>query len=256
MLIQMSSKIYIGGYRDISLVDVYRSVTYTLWLCKCNYNCPFCHNWHLAIGDPASCKWIDIEEIINKLREVSKLIDYIHVTGGEPLLQINSLRELYMRSRETGLKNSLDSNLSIPNNLSKLLDEKLLDHVASDLKIPFDELTGLGDKSLVYWRLFIESIEILSNYNVLFELRIPVARGLTIKYISNALIELKNLLDKMSNYYVLVFPLTAKQVVSVRNKNWCREYCDPDYNELVKVSNIAREILDTNVIVKYWWNIG
>lgn len=64
------------------------------------------------------------------------------------------------------------------------------------------------------------------------------------------------MLKKINNYYVIVFPLIAKQIVSVRNKKWYRDYCDPDYIELVKVNNIARGILDTNVIVKYWWNIG
>ncbi|MEM1675165.1 MAG: anaerobic ribonucleoside-triphosphate reductase activating protein [Desulfurococcaceae archaeon] len=252
----MICKLYASGYRDLSLIDIYGSVSFTLWLCGCNYNCPFCHNWKLAVKDPDICKWILIEDIIEKLKHMVKLIDYVHVTGGEPLLQTNCLLEFYSKTRVIGLKNSINSNLSNPSNLSKLLDEKLLDHVASDLKIPFTEMTGLDKDSYNYWKSYVESLEVIAQYNALFELRIPVAKELTIRYISEVLSELKNILSKMKNYYVIVFPLIGKPIVSVRDEEWCSKYCYPSREEVFEISRIVKELLDTNVIVKYRWNIG
>ncbi len=246
------NKLLIAGYKDVSLVDVYGCVTFTLWLCGCNFKCPFCHNWKLATSDQNTCYWALIDEIIDSLRNSKNLIDYLHVTGGEPLVQYSGLRRLFEKAVEEGIAPSLNTNLSFPHRLEELLNENLVSHVATDLKIPFKELTGLGDRAYDCWSRYVESLEVLGNYDVVFELRIVVARNLTLKYLVNVLNELKPLLTKINRMYCIVNPLTGPPLVDARDPIWCREYCNPDNEELDRVRSVVEEILRVKTIVKKW----
>ncbi len=247
--------IVIAGYKSLSLVDVYGAVTFTVWFCGCNLKCPFCHNWVIAEGDLDVCKSVSIDSVLEELLVSRKLIDYLHVTGGEPLIQYSGLRELFYRSREYGVSNSLDSNLTFPDRLDALLKENLIDHVASDLKTPFNILSGLGDESSRYWSLFTESLEVLSSYDVLFELRIPVARELTIKYIRDVLSDLSSVFRKFKRMYCIVNPLMGPPLTNPRDRGWASRYCNPDYEEVVRVASIVEELLHVKTIVKKWWRV-
>jgi len=252
----MACTLLTGGYKDISLTDVYRSVAFTLWLCGCNYSCPFCHNWRIACRDPSICKSVSVEEILSKLTQASHLVEYFHVTGGEPLLQAECLSVLLDSVRETGVKSSVNSNLSLPEKLEPLLSRGLIDHVAADLKIPFKEMTGLRDLAEQYWQRFKRSLEIVAEHDVVLELRIPVARELTLKSLHYYLAELSGVISKMRSVYCLVFPLVGKPIVDVRNPEWCREFCYPSLDELSAVKRSVEEILGVKAYMKHWWSVG
>ncbi|MCD6348625.1 MAG: 4Fe-4S cluster-binding domain-containing protein, partial [Candidatus Korarchaeota archaeon] len=76
-----------AGWRSLSTVDVKGAVTFTLWLCGCNLRCPFCHNHLLASSDPSKCFPLNVNNLVDDLISSRGLIDYFHVTGGEPLVQ-------------------------------------------------------------------------------------------------------------------------------------------------------------------------
>lgn len=245
-------KLLIAGYKDVSLVDVYGHVTFTLWMCGCNFKCPFCHNWRIAVCDRNICYLASIDEIINSLKYSKKLIDYLHVTGGEPLIQFNGLTKLFEKTIEEGIDVSLNTNLSYPRRLEKLLSRNLVSHIASDLKIPFKELTGLGDKAFDYWTKYLESLEIIGSYDVVFELRIIVAHNLTLEYLEGVLNVLKPLLKKIRRIYCIINPLVGPPLVEVRDPMWCKRYCNPGNEELDRVKSIVEKILDVKTIIRKW----
>ena len=125
-----SLMVEVGGWQCPSLVDVPFSICFTIWLARCNYNCPWCSNYKIAKG--INIRRYSIPEIIDKLKECEGSIDYFHVTGGEPTLQPKPLEKLLMESRKLGFKNSLDTNGSNPSILRHLL--RYLSHVAIDIK--------------------------------------------------------------------------------------------------------------------------
>jgi len=217
-------KALIAGFKRVSLTDVHNEPTFTLWFCGCNLKCPFCHNWKLAVGDREICKPIDINYIVDKVISTKKFITYLHVTGGEPLLQLTALEEIFQGVKDHDISTSLNSNLTFPNRIEWLLSKNLVDHIATDLKIPFDELSGLAEKSSVLWKKFIESLEIIQRYNVIFELRIPVARDLTLKYIEEVLSSIERLLNNMLEDIVIHQWLKYIELLKSLKREWGVRY--------------------------------
>jgi len=78
-----------SGWKSTSMVDVRGKVTFTLWLCGCNLKCPFCHNWRIAEGE--GCFPLDEGLLLEELEYGAFLLDYFHITGGEPLMQWREL---------------------------------------------------------------------------------------------------------------------------------------------------------------------
>lgn len=249
-------KVFIAGYKRVSLTDVYGEPVFTLWFCGCNLKCPFCHNWRLAISDPEICRLIDTSEIIGKVVLTKDFITYLHVTGGEPLLQVSALEKIFRGVKEHGVSTSLNSNLTFPVRLEYLLSKGLVDHIATDLKIPFDELSGLGRESSILWRKYVESLDVISGYNVVFELRVPVAKDLTLRYVGEALSGIEELLKSIDNMYCIVNPLVGEPLISPRDKEWAKRYCNPSMVEMYRVAEIIREKIGCKVYVKKWWSFG
>ena len=119
----------ISGWKTVSMMDVRGSITFTLWLCGCNLRCPFCHNWKIASG--IGCVKLDDAKFFDDLKESMPLIDYLHITGGEPLLQWRELRFLLKRVKKLGVSVSLNTNGTFVKPLEKLVKEELVDHAVS-----------------------------------------------------------------------------------------------------------------------------
>jgi pyruvate formate lyase activating enzyme len=110
-------------------------IRYVIFLQGCPFRCQYCHNpdtW-----DPRDGKKMDTEEILADLQ--SYLPYYRHsgggltVSGGEPLLQANFVRELFRLCRDHGIHTTLDTAGSVWNEeVEELLD--YTDLVLLDLK--------------------------------------------------------------------------------------------------------------------------
>lgn len=155
--------IYISGYQEDSLVDVLESVSFTVWFSYCNLYCPWCSNYQVARGKNA--RGVKINQIVERVKEVVSFVDYFHVTGGEPTLQLNALKNLLEEvKKETGLLLSIDTNGTIPIAVKKL--QPLLNHIAIDVKAPLSDpkiyakATGISEKAAqILVRNIIKSIE-------------------------------------------------------------------------------------------------
>jgi len=129
-------QLLVGGWREVSLVDVLESVSFTLWLAYCNLKCPWCSNARLARGLEARA--VKVSEVVEAVKSAKPFVDVFHVTGGEPTLQLRPLAALYRRvSEEAGLPLSLDTNGTMPEALEELAP--LLHHVAIDVKAPLSD---------------------------------------------------------------------------------------------------------------------
>ena len=209
-----------SGWKSVSMVDVHGKVTFTLWLCGCNLKCPFCHNWRIAEG--LDCFPLDRKALLDELESSSFLVDYFHVTGGEPLIQWRELGSLLAEVKLLEVPVSLNTNLTLIGPLERLLRANLVDHIATDLKAP-PELYGLPEKpSKKLWELFLRGLELVSNYEVPLELRIPVARGLDAwPWVEEGLKHLD------TDFYVVLNPLVGKPLTTPRNEAWCSNHCPP-----------------------------
>jgi pyruvate formate lyase activating enzyme len=141
-------KVKIASIVENSLVDVIGEPSFVIWFSGCNFRCPWCFALPLVKGEG---KFVEVDEIVEKIKKNSFAIEYVQATGGEPTLQIDGLEELFSKVKKIGLKCSLDTNSSNPEAVERFVRKDLIDHYATDIK------TRLKEKD--YWKLIGVEIE-------------------------------------------------------------------------------------------------
>jgi pyruvate formate lyase activating enzyme len=102
------------------------------------------------------------------------MISSICITGGEPTIH-RELPDLLQKIRETGFKTKLDTNGTQPDILNYLIKEKLVDHIAMDVKAPLDDETYARCAGVfVPTSIIKESIKVLMAAGVSSEFRCTV----------------------------------------------------------------------------------
>ena len=123
---------HILGIQKMTLLDYPGKVACTVFLGGCNFRCPFCHNPDLVFAS-ASDQGITEQEFFEFLSQRKGFLDGVCITGGEPMLEKDL--DLFMkRIREMGFLVKLDTNGSFPDRLKHLVDNRLVDYVAMDIK--------------------------------------------------------------------------------------------------------------------------
>ena len=137
-------------------------IRYVLFMQGCPMRCLYCHNpdtWDLLNG-----REITVEEVLS---EYNKNRDFyakggITVTGGEPLLQVDFLTELFKAAKQENIHTCIDTS-GITFNSDKI--DKLLqytDLVMLDIKhIDNDEhikLTGKSNKNILQFAKHLEAL--------------------------------------------------------------------------------------------------
>ncbi|MCQ1537564.1 anaerobic ribonucleoside-triphosphate reductase activating protein [Methanocalculus taiwanensis] len=128
-----------GGFIPISTVDWPGRAVCTLFLRGCPVRCDYCHNVHLQNGkDYRPLDWV-FEQIQSSRIAVSAVV----FSGGEPTQQGEALCELARRSKKEGFLVGLHTNGVFPAAIQKLLDERLVDHLALDIKAKWNRYDNL-----------------------------------------------------------------------------------------------------------------
>ncbi len=135
----------IRGFFEMSLIDWDGRITSVIFLPGCNFRCGFCHNSGLVLK-PEALPYYSLEGILEYMIEHKDFIDGITVTGGEPTLQKN-LPLALKAFKDNGFLIKLDTNGTNPEMLGQLINYRLVDYVAMDLKAPllpemYSKITG------------------------------------------------------------------------------------------------------------------
>jgi len=129
----------IKGFIETSFLDWPGHVCAVIFLPYCNLRCPYCHN-HQLVLKPNSLETLSLDSILERLQPLNDWIGAICITGGEPTIH-RELPDLLQKIHEAGFKTKLDTNGTQPDILNYLITEKLVDHVAMDVKAPLDDET-------------------------------------------------------------------------------------------------------------------
>ena len=164
----------IKGFQKLTLLDYPGKTACTVFTGGCNFRCPFCHNAGLVTKmDP---EIIPESEIFDHLKKRHGILDGIAISGGEPLLQ-GDIEDFLGKIKESGYSIKLDTNGSFPEKLKSIIDNKLCDYVAMDIKNSkerYNETIGIDKFDI---SLMEKSVEILMNSEVDFEFRTTVTRN-------------------------------------------------------------------------------
>lgn len=165
----------IGGLQKVSLIDYPGEISAVVFTQGCNFRCPFCHNPELA--DPRQFEPArDEAAILRFLEQRQGKLDGVTITGGEPTLQPD-LAAFAGRLKELGFLVKIDTNGSRPEVLLDLVDKRLVDCIAMDVKAPlrkYDLLTGTRNSG----RMIRESIRVVMASGLPYEFRTTVVPSL------------------------------------------------------------------------------
>ncbi|MCX6745565.1 MAG: anaerobic ribonucleoside-triphosphate reductase activating protein, partial [Candidatus Parcubacteria bacterium] len=136
--------IKIGGLQKLTLLDYPGKIAANIFLAGCNFRCGFCHNPDLVIIKPEA-NFITASEVLDFLHKRKGVLEGVCIGGGEPLLQ-PSLKGFLRQIKDLGYLVKLDTNGFNYDFLKDLLDNKLVDYIAMDIKASFsqyEKVTGL-----------------------------------------------------------------------------------------------------------------
>lgn len=157
------------GYEKFSMVDFDGKIACTVFTGGCNFRCPFCHNAPLVVGNLKS-QQIDESEVFDYLQKRKGLVDAVCVTGGEPTLQPD-LCDFLAKVRSMSYATKLDTNGLRPDVLKAVLDDKLVDYVAMDVKNSPEKYAHTVGVQNVDMGKILGSIQLLKNSGIDFEFR-------------------------------------------------------------------------------------
>ena len=158
-------------------------IRYVVFMQGCPMRCKYCHNpdtWEMNVGEK-----VESEEIITEYLKNRSFYEHggITVTGGEPLMQIDFVTELFTLAKKNDIHTCIDTSgvtYSPDNNeylkkLDKLLDVTdliMLDikHIDNDAHI---ELTGKENKNILAFAKY------LSEKNIPVWIRHIIVPGIT-----------------------------------------------------------------------------
>jgi len=134
----------IGGLIKFTLIDFPGRPAAVVFTQGCNFRCRYCHNPELVyphmFAEPVAK-----EEIYSFLKRRQGTLEGVVVSGGEPTLH-EDLPAFMADLKTMGYATKLDTNGTRPDMLRQLLDAKLLDYIAMDIKAPLEKyslITGV-----------------------------------------------------------------------------------------------------------------
>jgi pyruvate formate lyase activating enzyme len=169
--------VLVAGLLDFSSVDYPKRPAAVIFTPKCNYDCPFCQNWQILKVKPEHRK--DINDIFGFIEKVSPTIEAVKVSGGEPTLYPEFLKEVSLYSHRRGLRFGFDTNGFLHEVIRELIPYS--DLVSLDLKTDptnpdlMEKLIGLPGKGQEAGRNTMKTLEDLMQQNqVYLDLRTTV----------------------------------------------------------------------------------
>ncbi|MBQ7485843.1 MAG: anaerobic ribonucleoside-triphosphate reductase activating protein [Oscillospiraceae bacterium] len=165
----------IHGLQKMTLLDFPGRVACTVFLGGCDYRCPFCHNYELIDGTAQPV--MDDKALLSFLEKRRGLLDGVAITGGEPCLHAD-LPALLEKIRALGYAVKLDTNGTHPDLLEELLERRLVDYVAMDVKNSPEKYALTCGVAQVDLDAIYRSIALLTNRAPDYEFRTTVVKEL------------------------------------------------------------------------------
>lgn len=166
------------GLGKLTLLDYPGYLACTAFTGACNFRCPFCHNAPLVLS-PTTCECISEEDFFAFLDSRKGRLEGVCVTGGEATLHPD-LPDFLAKIKERGFLIKLDTNGYRPEVLQHLIQNRLIDAVAMDIKnskAAYADTIGLSKQQFDIQRIE-ESISLLLSCDIAHEFRTTVVKEL------------------------------------------------------------------------------
>lgn len=211
----------IHNYVKTSLIDYPGKLACVVFTQGCMWNCWFCQNAELL---PLQKGQVSEQEVLNFLKTRVNQLDAVVVCGGEPTMQ-KDLPKFIKQIKDLGFLVKLDTNGTNPIVVKELLDKKLLDYVAMDIKtIPskYDDVA----KTKVNLNALKQTIDLLINSNIDYEFRTTAIPTI----LKQDFLEIAKSIRGAKHYYI-------QHYISPSKSHPKPTYIDTDLQEIVALCN-------------------
>jgi len=204
-----------------TFVDYPGKISCTIFTYGCPFRCGFCYNPSLVLQEETPD--LNQEEILNFLKTRIGLLEAVCFTGGEPLMNLDE--ELLNKIKALGFFIKIDTNGSYPEKLKKLIEKKLVDFVAMDIKSDkesYQETIG----TIIPMIRIEESIKTIANLPN-YEFRTTIIEKIHTK-------------EKVENMLKWINTLTGKkiQIFSLQGFKNHGNFVDNKYKEVTNTSEV------------------
>lgn len=216
--------IIIGGLQKSSLIDYPEKISAIIFTQGCNFKCPYCHNPEL-IGSTSDSP-LSVQYILIFLQSRVGKLDGVVITGGEPTLH-EDLPQFIKQIKDLGFLVKLDTNGTNSSMLQKLINEKLVDYVAMDIKAPIEKYSQVVC-SEVNAEHVLKSIKILKNSDIDFEFRTTVVKS---QLSENDFDKIGKMIKETDKYYLQRFLPTK-----ILNRFFMKQttYSDEEFTPIIE----------------------
>ena len=187
----------VNGFLKTTLLDYPGHLASTVFLGKCNFRCPFCHNSMLVL-EPQNAEQIDFETVLSHLNKRKNILEGVCITGGEPTLN-PKLTDLIRAIKDVGLLVKLDTNGYRPDILEKLFNDNLIDHIAMDIKSSrnnYHIACGLNNIDI---GIISKSINLIKEKSPSYEFRTTLVKGI---HTDDVLLDIADWIGNVNLYFL------------------------------------------------------
>lgn len=163
----------VGGIQKLSLVDFPGRIAAALFTTGCNMRCGYCHNPELVLPERLAPS-IPIEQIMTFLKSRIGRLEGVVVSGGEPTMH-DDLPILCRMIKDLGFEVKLDSNGMRPDMIRQMIDDKVIDFVAMDIKGPLEKYQEIAARPIDL-EAIQETIALLIDSGLEHEFRTTIVR--------------------------------------------------------------------------------
>ncbi|MBI4250419.1 anaerobic ribonucleoside-triphosphate reductase activating protein [Candidatus Uhrbacteria bacterium] len=193
----------ISGIEKFTLLDYPGKTACIVFTPGCNFRCPYCHNSEFVLPDKIARlrnSFIQEDIFFNFLKQRIGLLEGVVISGGEPTL-MGDLKEFIIKVKNLGFCVKLDTNGSNPNAVSALIQDKLIDCIAMDIKAPLERYNQIAGREIDISKI-TESIALILESPIEYEFRSTVAQGL---HDESDILKMAELIPGAKNYYLQNF---------------------------------------------------
>ena len=165
---------HIAGLQPLSLLDYPGKPCSIIFTQGCIFRCSFCHNPDLIPITGLGA--IDTQEVFDRLEKNKKMVDAVTVTGGEPTIQ-SDIVEFISELKTRGFFVKLDSSGIRPDVIEKLLERKLLDYIAMDIKHVWERYVDVTQTGKAMADKCKETLTLIQQSGVEHEFRTTIFPG-------------------------------------------------------------------------------
>lgn len=165
-----------AGFQELSLLDFPGVLSSIVFTQGCPFRCPYCHNPEL-IPLTRNTEGYSEATILNYLKQHRQMIEGVCITGGEPTIHPELPTFISLLKRQ-GFLIKLDTNGIHPNMIQSLIDQKLLDYIAMDLKHSWENYNAIAGTSNTHiGETCKKTMKIIQTSGVRHEFRTTVYPG-------------------------------------------------------------------------------